>query len=198
MLGRSSLRHKLLWMVHAPISEEGLTVFFGGPQDVQKLWLSGLRTGQRAKDMFPLRSRGGMKMLSAFRKFSASKKSIRGVRYEWSSRVVRRGRQTFAVFGSVAYDVSKQKFSDDGTGKLCVPIDGRYLAQFPDEGRCGVLGMYVMDFRGGRTKTDPCFVPCGWIETEELQQTDRQISENIAEEIMAGENVYFPAPPGWA
>jgi len=146
-------------------------------------------------------------MLNRFKKFASEQKDG-FCSYEWSKRVVQRGKQTFAVFGSTAYDVSKIKFTSDcspecnpGNGSLCVPIKGRYLAEFPDEGRDGIMGCYIIpDRRGDKGKnklTSPSFVSCGWLYTEELELSKAEILNNIIEDVEAGENVFTTKPAGW-
>jgi len=141
-------------------------------------------------------------MINEFKQFAEACKDDGFVAYEWSDSIVTRGKQTFAVFGSLAYDVTKMKFNYDetchpGTGKLCIPIKGRYLAQFPDEGQSGIMGMYIINHKGKNTKTEPSFVPCGWLYTSELKLTNNEIKQNIIDDIKQGENVYWPKPAGW-
>jgi hypothetical protein len=123
------------------------------------------------------------------------------VHYEWSDRVIQRGNQTFAVFGSIAYDVTKLKFHSDvdvsGTGKLCVPIKERYLGQFPDEGDSGILGLYIVYRRNEKRLIKKCFVPCGWVYTRELTLSNSEIKNNIIEDVIRGENVFTKKPAGW-
>jgi hypothetical protein len=144
---------------------------------------------------------GEMTMLNQFKKFSAEQKYDGFCSYEWSNRVIVRGKQTFAVFGELAYDVTKQKFTVDnqlpGTGKLCVAINGKYLAQFPDEGQSGIMGMYIISRNGKKIKSEPTFVPCGWLYTSELDLTNAEIAENIIDDVIDGKNVFTTAPAGW-
>lgn len=139
-------------------------------------------------------------MLKKFIKFAAGQENG-FFSYEWSDRVILRGKQAFAVFGDIAYDVSKQKFTLEdqlpGAGKICVPVKGRYLAEFPDEGQSGIMGMYIITRKGKNISTGPSFVPCGWLYTKELQLKNDEIQQNIADDIEAGENVYYPKPAGW-
>jgi len=145
-------------------------------------------------------------MLRRFKEFAAMQKSDGFIEFEWSDRVVKRGAQVFAVFGHIAYDVTKMRFEtpagDDpghrGCGRICVPIDGRYFAGFPDEGTCGVMGCYIVNRKGVNQFVGPAFVTCGWLHTKELELTNQQIAENIVEDIEAGKNVYFSKPAGWA
>jgi len=139
-------------------------------------------------------------MLNKFKEFAKEQKPG-FCAYEWSDRVIKRGPQTFAIFGCLAYDVTKQPFESvgqpRGTGKLCVPVGGRYLAQFPDEGQSGIMGMYILNRNGKKVKSDPSFVPCGWLYTEELNLSNKKIAENIMDDMADGKNVYYPAPAGW-
>jgi hypothetical protein len=141
-------------------------------------------------------------MLKQYIEFAKKQKNDGFVSYEWSDRVIVRGKQTFAVFGNVAYDVSKMKFTFDntcvpGTGKLCVSIKGRYLAQFPDEGQSGIMGSYVLNRNGKNKVCGPTFVSCGWLHTEELGLTNAEITQNILEDVARGENVFTNKPAGW-
>ena len=141
-------------------------------------------------------------MLNNFKEFAKKQKNDGFVSYEWSTSVINRGKQTFAVFGCMAYDVSKMKFNYDktcipGTGKLCVSLNGRYLAQFPDEGQSGIMGLYVLDRKGKKIVSDPTFVPCGWLHAEELKLTNTEVEQNIIDDIEAGKNVFTNAPAGW-
>ena len=137
-------------------------------------------------------------MLNKFKTFANEQKEG-FCSYEWSDKVIQRNKQTFACFGDIAYDVSKLKFYDSpkGTGRLCVPIKGRYLAEFPDEGQSGIMGLYIVDVRGKIKKSSPTFVTCGWVHTKELNLTNQEIKDNIIEDIERGENVLTCPPPGW-
>lgn len=141
-------------------------------------------------------------MLSQFKKFAEECKDDGFLSYEWSERIIVRGNQTFAIFGDTAYDVSKQKFNYDktciaGSGKLCVPIKGKYLAEFPDEGRSGIMGLCIVTRKGKNIRTEPMFVPCGWLHTEELKLTNEEILDNIIDDVERGENVFTDKPAGW-
>lgn len=139
-------------------------------------------------------------MFNKFKIFASQLKNNSFLTYEWSSKVVKRGNQLFAVFGSIAYDVTKTKFTEEGCslgdGKLCVPINGRYLAEFPDEGSSGIMGMYIITRNGRRAVLNPSFVPCGWIYTEELELNREQIRENIINDVLDGKNVFTNPPAG--
>ena len=145
-------------------------------------------------------------MLNKFKEHAKQCKGDGFVEYMWSDRIVKRGKQVFAIFGSTAYDVSKVKFIDPlalprdavCSGKLCVPIKGRYLGEFPDEGQCGVMGCYIINKKGGAKRPIyPCFITCGWLHTDELKLSNEEIMDNIIEDVEAGENVFTRKPPGW-
>lgn len=143
-------------------------------------------------------------MLNKFKKF-ASEQKPGFCDYEWSSRIVVRRRQTFAIFGDFAYDVSRQSFegldgpgTHRGEGKICVPVNGRYFLESPDEGSTGIMGCYVLHRRGKTIITDPSFVPCGWLYTSEINLTNNEIFQNMIDEIADGENVFTQKPAGWA
>lgn len=143
-----------------------------------------------------------MKMIEKFKEFVDE--NIEDVYVEWSEKVIKRGPQTFAIFGCIAFDVSKMKFTspecNPGCGKLCVPINGKYLAVLPDEGRSGIMGCYVIPDKKNKGKnilSHPCFVSCGWLYTEELNLTNEEIEDNIINDVLQGENVFTNKPAGW-
>jgi hypothetical protein len=109
------------------------------------------------------------------------------LRVSWSNRLVRRGSQLFAAFRAMAYDVTPFAVDDDGGAATYEPVitdDGRMIRQSPDEGNEGVL-MHVHITRRHSRQVDRhqlTFVPLGWIWTEELDQSNEQISQNIADE----------------
>jgi hypothetical protein len=137
-------------------------------------------------------------MRDRFKKFAAEQHNDGFCAYKWSDRIVIRRKQTFAVFGDIAYDVSKMKFDGPGTGKICVPVHGQFLAQFPDEGATGIMGCYILHHKNQNTFVGPSFVPCGWLHTEELNLTNKEIQNNIIENIAQGKNVFSNKPAGWA
>lgn len=140
-------------------------------------------------------------MLNEFKNFIKEQKNDDFFLYEWSTKTVKRGKQIFAIFGSIAYDVTKLKFypkSDiKGTGRLCISIKGNYFAQFCNEGESGILGMYIISRKGKIVKVFPTFVCCSWIYTSELQLTNEEIEENIINDIAEGKNVITKKPSGW-
>jgi len=138
-------------------------------------------------------------MLSNIKKIVLNSKSTNFCCYEWSDRIIKRGKQYFAIFGDIAYDVTKLKYTVDnaprGTGRICIPIKGQYFAQLPDEGRGGILGAYVLK-RNGKTKICYSFMNCGWLYTEELKLINREIETNLVIDILNGDNVLTKKPTG--
>ena len=126
------------------------------------------------------------------------------VRHESSKRIVRRGKQIFAIFHGTAYDITP--FRDHGIYRLPAIVKGKAYARFPDEGSSGVLSVYIFgpeaakeyNVRLDRVGKWFCsYAPCGWIHEEELELSNKQIAENIAEE--AEMNVFHViSVPSWA
>ena len=114
------------------------------------------------------------------------------VSYEESSQIVKRKKEQFALFGTIAYKLNR--FNNEDCSMLPVILKGKIWGEFPDEGRSGVLHVYYIK---GRRRWGCGFIPCGWLHTEELELTDKEIALNIAKEIIAGENVITTPPPGW-
>lgn len=117
---------------------------------------------------------------------------------EMSDRIVRRGPQVFAVFGTVARELAEYS-TVDAEGRLMAArpafIDGRAVAQLPDEGRDGVLH-YLYSHR--RSCWTTAFIHTGWLWGRELEMTNEEIVNRISDDIDRGANVIFPKPPGWA
>ena len=115
--------------------------------------------------------------------------------YTWSSRLVQRGSQLFAVFGSQAYELHRAaRIEDPQSGGvfeyLPLLIDGRTLLEQSDYSSGIATFMRCVQLRG-----EPydgawmvTYLNTGWIRTDELQMTNAQISERIADEIDRGAN----------
>lgn len=135
-------------------------------------------------------------MLNMFKMFAENLKDDNFVSHCKSRFVIKRGKQTFAVFGDVAYDVSTVKFKQAnpdapvGSGKICVPINGRYIKMSPAEGSGGILGMYISPVRGKLQIIGPTFVACGWLYEQELGMPVKKIWERIADDVKNGKNVF--------
>lgn len=120
--------------------------------------------------------------------------------------LVQRGKQLFAVFGETAYELHNSEFVDstDDSRVEWVPaiVDGHAIGEWPDEGRSGVLHLLRFTRRRGREIENPkwfaSFLPCGWLHTTEINQSNRQIAENIIEEIDDGQTPLTGGGlPGW-
>ncbi|WP_427551944.1 hypothetical protein ACQE3D_25515 (plasmid) [Methylomonas sp. MS20] len=115
---------------------------------------------------------------------------------------VKKGRQEFAVDGSIAYDITEciTHFADDDAVLYRCPfkLGGKLPYYFPDEGRGGLAMVTCISKPGKNASFHVGISSCGWIHTEELRMSPAHISENIANEIDAGHNVLTTAPAGWA
>lgn len=102
---------------------------------------------------------------------------------ETSDRIVRRGAQLFAIFGTVARELAEYR-TVDTEGRLMAArpalIDGRAVAQLPDEGRDGVLHFLYSHRRSCWTTA---FIHTGWIWTRELSTTNDGIVGRISDKI---------------
>ena len=102
---------------------------------------------------------------------------------ETSDRIVRRGAQLFAIFGTVARELAEYR-TVDSEGRLMAArpalIDGRAVAQLPDEERDGVLHFLYSHRRSCWTTA---FIHTGWIWTRELSMTNDGIFGRIADKI---------------
>lgn len=111
---------------------------------------------------------------------------------EESSRIVKRGNEYFAVYGTQARKLIRS--NTDECLILPAIYKGKIMAQFPEEGRSGVLHVFYLK---KRKKWGATYMHCGWVHTFELELNNQQIADNIAEEILAGENVITQKPAGW-
>jgi hypothetical protein len=71
---------------------------------------------------------------------------------------------------------------------------GKLMAQWPEEGRGGLL--YLIYIKG-KKRWVATYVSCGWIYTEELKLSNKEIWNNIVEDVVDGKNVWTRPLPGW-
>lgn len=128
------------------------------------------------------------------------------VTYAWSDRIVQRGPQMFAIFGSMARELLRFSESGDERAKyeyVPVIVGGRMLEECPDEGRSGMLYLLRCVWRAaphnrGLIGVWSCtYMNTGWLHTEELALTNGEIEDRLVEEIMDGKNVLATQPAGW-
>lgn len=133
-----------------------------------------------------------------------STQDVRGVDYEWSTAIVERNGQPFAVFGSRAMQLLEFSEVDTGTHRFeYVPmiVEGRMLEQQPHEGRSGIA--YLMRctrFNGKELDNDKwtvTYLPTGWIYTRELELSNAEILRNIADEDEDGHPWITGGRPGY-
>lgn len=123
--------------------------------------------------------------------------------YEWSTEIVQRGKQTFALFGRIAREVmaaGSYCYDDISFDDVPVVVDGRMLLQDPDEGQSGVLYLRRITTLHGKPYSGEwyaTYVPTAWLWATELKLSDEAIMENIEAEIDEGRNVFVSPPPGW-
>jgi hypothetical protein len=115
------------------------------------------------------------------------------VTYENSERIVTRlSGQVFAVFGCYAYELFEQTIDDEECHieYISVVINGAAFGEFPDEGKSGILHLYLISKSRGKFIENPAwsagYLSCGWLRTQELEMSAAQIIENISAEIDAG------------
>lgn len=117
---------------------------------------------------------------------------------EASDRIVRRGRQSFAVFGDVAFELAEWSAVDRDSRPMAARpalIDGQAYLQSPEEGRSGVLHFL---WSASLDRWTTSFLHTGWLHTHELDMSNAESGDRIAAEVDRGENVLVPKPPGWA
>lgn len=112
--------------------------------------------------------------------------------FEWSSGLVSRGSQQFAIFGKIANELAPPVVDDSDVHIEYVPIviDGRLLKRSPDEGPSGVAYLMRVSRHNGQSVADPTwhgsYVPCGWLYATELGMTNDEIAGRIADEVDRG------------
>lgn len=120
--------------------------------------------------------------------------------------LAQRGKQLFAVFGGTAYSLFSGEVidTDDDSRFEWVPVlvDGHLIAEFPEEGRSGVLHLMRLTRRRGREVENPkwfaSYLSGGWLNASELNQSNQQIIDNIADEVDDGLTPITGGRPGWA
>jgi hypothetical protein len=123
---------------------------------------------------------------------------------QWSDAIVTRGKQRFAVFGGMAYELLRfDTAGEDGTEFEYRPVfcGGKMFRMDPDEGSGGMLYLMRRTMKNNIPENGEwttSLLQGGWLNTEELDMTNDQIMENIVDEIDRGENVLTRKPAGWA
>ena len=109
----------------------------------------------------------------------------------YSTKVVIRGKQKFAIFRGIAVDVTRLNYSDLGNGFGFVPvhIDGKYILATPDCDECGEKILCVNIFKDRHNKKIKLmqFLPCRWIYVKELELSNSEINDNIIDELDNGQ-----------
>ncbi len=115
------------------------------------------------------------------------------IEYERSSLFVTRGPQTFVIFGDTAYDLLSQRIDDTANVIEYIPaldLNGCVTAEFPEEGRSGILHVMRVFRRNGKDINPPMvsagFIQCGWLRKSELPLTNDAILKRIGDEIDEG------------
>lgn len=111
--------------------------------------------------------------------------------------------QTFAIFGTTAYEINILKGIDgeEDEGFLSIPllVGGKIIEQSCDEGSSRIMVTYrIKDRRTKQLRWHVSFHPRGWIYTSELELSREEIMDNIIREVDACKNVFTSPPPGWA
>lgn len=124
------------------------------------------------------------------------------VEYQWSEKIVQRDCQFFAIFGTAANELLRgndQNFDHitlkdqqlEGVAEyIPIIIDGKCFKMNPDEGSSGIAYLMRVLKRRGKILENPewitTFIPTVFLWTEELEMTNEEILENIAQEIDHG------------
>lgn len=126
------------------------------------------------------------------------------VEYSRSDRIVQRGAQTFAVFGSIARELLAFDRADNGADcfeYLPLVVDGQMIEQCPDEGATRVAYLMRCLRRRGQDVATPewvaTWIQLGWLYTRELELSAEQVAENIEHEIDQGACHITGGRPGW-
>lgn len=108
-------------------------------------------------------------------------------------RYYKNSHQLFAVEGTTA---TQMMVLEDDDGSIIVPaiIDGVVYFVYPEEGKGGFVHLF---YSGKRNRWAAILTDSGWLKTNELEKTPGEIWQNITEEIIDGQNVFYPKPPGW-
>lgn len=126
---------------------------------------------------------------------------------ERNGSLCQRGNEFFAIFGTTAFKLLAGPIHDADTDTdvefLPVVHNGHCIAQFPEEGASGVLHLMRIPKRRGKIRENAewwaTFISCAWLNTDELNASNEEILEHIAEEIVRGETPLTGGGlPGWA
>ena len=135
----------------------------------------------------------------------AATADTRGADYEWSTAIVERNGQQFAVLGHIARELlAFTEASDEKARFEYVPmlVDGNMLARLPHEGRSGLAYLMRCTHSQGREVERPqwsvVYIETGWLYTRELELSNDEIMDNIAAEVDAGEPRVTGGRPGWS
>ena len=112
----------------------------------------------------------------------------------------RTAKQWFSVDRHIAYDVTPHETMEDKTCHRFTPVvvGGCTFHSLPDEGRCGMLTIWEHGaFRGRPPGIRLIWGAAPWIRTTELKLDPVEVTTNIVQETMDGDNVFFPKPAGW-
>lgn len=126
------------------------------------------------------------------------------VDYEKTTELRQRGTQLFGVFGSTSYELHVGKFHHNDILVEWSPllVDGALIHESPEEGNSGIA--HLIRIMNPRRKPSTYvwraqFLPCGWLHTAELDQSNAEIRQHIADEVADGETpLTGRGLPGWA
>lgn len=105
-----------------------------------------------------------------------------------------RGIETWAIFGQTAYRLYTENIRADGQLACeCAPVvvNGQAIAMWPNEGQGGVLHLQRLHLRTtGEPVANPRwfgnYLGCSWLRVDELNLSNEQIGDIIAEEVLQG------------
>jgi hypothetical protein len=113
----------------------------------------------------------------------------------------RGGKQYFAVDGSLATGLCTME-NDDGNFWVPAILDGAVYSSYPDEGHGGIAHLCFLHKRENGQIINRwlvVWIDAGWLHKEEFENLlPVEISDVLADEILAGENVITKKPVGWA
>lgn len=125
--------------------------------------------------------------------------------FSWSDRFVQRGNQVFAVFHEdshypTAHELLPFECVEDELGQtefIPVVVDGRMIYREPDEGRSGAAYLCCNTKPDGNSTGWFVSWPfLGWLKLKELDLSNMEISERIAEDIDRGAAHITGGSPG--
>lgn len=108
----------------------------------------------------------------------------------YSSNIIARGKQKFAIFGNTAFDVSRRNYNDlqHGMGFVPVRLNGEYVLLTEDYGdgiNQKILCFHIFLNRG-KTVRILQWLSVGWLYASELQLPIHEINQKIMDEIDTG------------